>query len=118
VRTAPPTAVAEALLSSAEAATLERLAAPERDRVFARAWVRKEAVLKALGTGLAIDSRLIEVGTGDEAARVAATPLGAVAVTDVDLDSIGHAGHVGAVAVVGTRVPRVAFEDAPRPGGG
>jgi 4'-phosphopantetheinyl transferase len=118
VRPAPAATIAQALLSSTEADTLERLAAPERDRAFARAWVRKEAVLKALGTGLAVDSRLVEVGAGDEAARVAATPLGAVAVTDVDLGSIGHAGHVGAVAVVGTQVPRVALEDAPRPAAG
>jgi 4'-phosphopantetheinyl transferase len=117
VRPAPPTAIAEAPLGGAEAATLERLAAPERDRAFARAWVRKEAVLKALGTGPAVDTRLVEVGRATSQ-HVAATPLGPVAATDVDLASVGYAGHVGAIAVVGAQAPRVALEDAPRPGGG
>jgi 4'-phosphopantetheinyl transferase len=44
----------------------ELAALPERARpaAFARAWVRKEARLKALGTGLAVDPATIHAGTG------------------------------------------------------
>ncbi|THV33446.1 4'-phosphopantetheinyl transferase family protein [Glycomyces buryatensis] len=51
-------------LDGAEGADLAALARAERPEAFARAWVRKEARLKALGTGLALDPATVHVGIG------------------------------------------------------
>ncbi|PRY58641.1 4'-phosphopantetheinyl transferase family protein [Glycomyces artemisiae] len=48
----------------AEAAYLSGLAGDRLRRAFTRTWVRKEAFLKALGTGLARDTRRDLVGAG------------------------------------------------------
>ena len=47
-------------LTAAEVRTIEKLPDPERLRARASAWVRKEAALKASGTGLTVDARDIE----------------------------------------------------------
>lgn len=46
--------------------------AHEADRLglFLSCWTRKEAVLKALGTGLTVDPRRVHAGTGETIARV------------------------------------------------
>lgn len=54
--------VAERALTAAERARLARLPAAERARALLRAWTRKEALLKALGTGLAREPDTVEVG--------------------------------------------------------
>jgi 4'-phosphopantetheinyl transferase len=43
---------------------------PERDRAFLRGWTRKEACLKALGTGLSLSPQSFEVGLGESEAQV------------------------------------------------
>lgn len=56
--------LAHRFLAPAEAAAVAATGAAARDAAFLRAWTRKEAVLKASGHGLALDTRAIEVGTG------------------------------------------------------
>ncbi|MFZ4238127.1 4'-phosphopantetheinyl transferase family protein [Streptomyces murinus] len=55
---------AQCALHAAEVAELARLPAHERQAAFTRTWVRKEAYLKGLGTGLVRDPALDHVGTG------------------------------------------------------
>ncbi|MFF3559937.1 4'-phosphopantetheinyl transferase family protein [Streptomyces sp. NPDC002574] len=51
-------------LHPGEVAELEALAEPDRALAFARVWVRKEAYLKALGTGLSRELSADYLGTG------------------------------------------------------
>jgi 4'-phosphopantetheinyl transferase len=55
---------ARAALHAAEADELRRLPPHERPPAFTRAWVRKEAYLKGLGTGLVRSPSLDYMGTG------------------------------------------------------
>ncbi|GLX50245.1 hypothetical protein Shyhy01_31950 [Streptomyces hygroscopicus subsp. hygroscopicus] len=55
---------AQCALHAAEVAELALLPARERQAAFTRTWVRKEAYLKGLGTGLVRDPALDHVGTG------------------------------------------------------
>jgi len=57
-------ALAQRFLSPAEAAAVMEVAPAGRGAAFLRTWTRKEAVLKASGHGLALDTRDIEVGPG------------------------------------------------------
>jgi len=54
--------LARRVLTPAEQADLARLPAGERSRALLRAWTRKEALLKALGTGLSREPDTLEVG--------------------------------------------------------
>jgi len=54
--------LAARVLTPLERDSLAALAGRERMTAFVRAWARKEAVLKALGTGLARDPATVEVG--------------------------------------------------------
>ncbi|WP_062520624.1 4'-phosphopantetheinyl transferase superfamily protein [Demequina silvatica] len=76
---------------------------PGRDGLL-RTWVRKEAVLKAAGTGLATDPRTVRL----EACHVAAGPAGPWFLADVGLG----AAWVAAVAVRGSSGARVELRDA------
>jgi 4'-phosphopantetheinyl transferase len=55
-------ALAERCLTAAESAALDERDAPARVTAFLRAWTRKEACLKALGAGLAVEPRSFAVG--------------------------------------------------------
>ncbi|MFD4577991.1 4'-phosphopantetheinyl transferase family protein [Streptomyces sp. NPDC058417] len=55
---------AQSALHRAESEELARLPAAARPEAFTRTWVRKEAYLKGLGTGLVRDPSLDYVGTG------------------------------------------------------
>lgn len=46
----------------------------DRERAFLRGWTRKEACLKALGAGLTLDTREIEVGIGTGQQDIAFAP--------------------------------------------
>lgn len=74
-----------------EVAELEALAEPGRALAFARAWVRKEAYLKALGTGLSRAPSADYLGT-------APTPPAGPAGWRVH-DVAAGAGHMAAIAV-------------------
>jgi 4'-phosphopantetheinyl transferase len=87
--------LADVALSRRELAALPTRGGRRR-RAVARAWVRKEAALKALGTGLTVAPADIELCRPRERVRgVVAVAPGGVAVADLPLG----AGHVGAVAV-------------------
>ncbi|MFD0318156.1 4'-phosphopantetheinyl transferase family protein [Streptomyces flavalbus] len=85
---------AQSALHPAEADELARLPGYGRPAAFTRAWVRKEAYLKALGTGLVRDPALDYLGTGP----TPTDPAPGWAVRDV----VVPAGYAAAVA---RRVP-------------
>lgn len=63
-------AMAQAHFTDAERDALRRTPAPARVGAFLRTWTRKEACLKAIGTGLSVDARQLETaraGAPDEA---------------------------------------------------
>lgn len=91
--------LAERNFTAAECAELASAARGDRDLVFLRCWTRKEACLKAIGSGLAIAPETFDAGSdpGARAVRIA-TPAG---FASVEVRSIGHTpGIVGALAQV------------------
>ncbi len=108
-RAPPPSAVVAQLVTERELAALSVLSAGELGAAFARAWVRKEAALKAVGRGLAIDPSTVEVGIDEGRTRLV-VPSGGVQVTVVDLDVPGHAA---ACALVGATRPVVRVRRVP-----
>jgi 4'-phosphopantetheinyl transferase len=62
--------LAAVVLSAPELATLEGDPTVERARAFARVWTRKEALLKGVGLGLAVDPRDVTVSTSADPALV------------------------------------------------
>ncbi|WP_460450049.1 4'-phosphopantetheinyl transferase family protein [Alsobacter sp. SYSU BS001988] len=64
--TAPPDrdAVAEVVMTPAELEAFLAIPPDGRDAAFLKLWTRKEAVMKAGGTGFSVDPRLLTVGTG------------------------------------------------------
>ncbi|HET9443381.1 MAG TPA: 4'-phosphopantetheinyl transferase superfamily protein [Acidimicrobiales bacterium] len=87
----------------AELARLDQLTAPGRADALVRWWTAKEACLKAVGSGLAVDPRTVELewgpGRSSAAARVAGRRWRVRTVPLVP-------GHVVAVAAPGGWVPR------------
>lgn len=61
--------------SPAEIAAYERLPAEDRTRAFFDAWTRKEACVKALGKGLALPLRSIEVSIDENPRSLRASAL-------------------------------------------
>ncbi|WP_258725512.1 4'-phosphopantetheinyl transferase family protein [Cellulomonas sp. NS3] len=90
------------LLSPAELAGHRALPAHAAEAALARVWVRKEAALKALGTGLVADPSAWALGPPPAGARgVDAVAPGGVVVADLDVGP----GRAGAVAVLGPAAP-------------
>lgn len=91
----------DAALTAREAEAIAALPGAERVHALLRAWVRKEAVLKAIGTGLARDPRTVELSPpGRPAAVLAPADLaapGAMALHDL----LGPPGAVASLAVLG-----------------
>lgn len=58
----PTDALAEEILSPAELAAWRALGAGKQQEALTRTWTRKEALLKAMGSGLRIPPRTVEVG--------------------------------------------------------
>lgn len=82
-----------------EAAELLGLPADARPGAFARVWVRKEALLKAIGTGLSRGISRDYVGTG----TVPGTPVSGLSIHDVALP--GMPGHRAALCATVTATP-------------
>ena len=103
------------VLSSAELAQLAAAESSERQRAFLRAWTRKEAVLKAGGTG--IDRDLPEVEVGIEAAGRVVALATADGHTSWSVTSVDPApGYVGAAAVEGVGLEPVTRRYVPARG--
>lgn len=99
LRSGPWQALPRHALAAQEQRALAGLGGAERDRALLTYWVRKEAILKCSGLGLAVDPRCVEVSEPWSPPRVAAVPpeLGASSawlVADLELP-----GCVAAVAV-------------------
>ncbi|HWS57814.1 MAG TPA: 4'-phosphopantetheinyl transferase superfamily protein [Actinotalea sp.] len=94
--------LADVVLSPTELVAHHRLAPADRAAALARAWVRKEAVLKALGTGLRLAPGAVEVH-GDQVTTDPASVGADLALTGGDLslaDLPLDGDAVGAVAVL------------------
>lgn len=89
--------VTDHVFDSAESAAIAREpAGPRRDRAFLRAWTRKEACVKAVGTGLAIPPASVSVGIGDDVRRLGITNGDACVPVEVGSFQIGD--HIAAWA--------------------
>lgn len=66
-------ALARHCLTAGEWVQFQALPMPERESAFLRAWTRKEASLKALGTGLQVEPSSVDVGldTHEQSVRIA-----------------------------------------------
>jgi 4'-phosphopantetheinyl transferase len=97
-----PLALAEDVFTSSERRVLAGLASVDRPAAFLRGWTRKEACLKALGCGLTLDPRQVEVGLGgpgSDSLRLR-LPVGADG-ADVELASLDlGAGDEGSTTIV------------------
>jgi 4'-phosphopantetheinyl transferase len=82
-------------LDPEEREAMRSVAAPDRAAALLSCWVRKEAYLKAIGTGLGVEPSTVPVGVDRADAR-----LGDWAV--LDLPEVGP-GHVGGLAVDASR---------------
>jgi 4'-phosphopantetheinyl transferase len=95
-------------LTSSERRHLSGILAERRSETILSLWVRKEALLKAVGLGLALDPRLVDLGdgTGIDSVPPELGAPGDWTVADVPLDD-----HVAALAVSG-RLERLELYDA------
>jgi 4'-phosphopantetheinyl transferase len=95
--------VARLFFAAGERAALQALPEAEWLLAFHRCWTRKEAYVKALGTGLGADTRSFEVSIGHEAALLwcATGDAGRWSVRDIALPP----GFVGAVAACSDGAP-------------
>ena len=98
--------IARRFFSAVETAAIEACAETEQRTAFFRTWVRKEAFVKALGTGIATGLGRFDVSTGAEPALTSARIDGIDAREWSIRDLAPSPGHLGAVAVRATR-PRV-----------
>ncbi|MCS6913640.1 MAG: 4'-phosphopantetheinyl transferase superfamily protein [Myxococcales bacterium] len=101
------TGLAALCFCPAEQAALARTPPAEQTALFYRIWTRKEAALKALGTGLSLEPTAVEVSTGPVAR------LRSIAGVEVDeqgwllLDLDVGPGHAAALALCPSSDPRV-----------
>jgi 4'-phosphopantetheinyl transferase len=93
------------VLSGQELRAFTKLPSVLRPAAFLRCWTRKEALLKAAGTGLACDPRLVTVGWEETRGQVVAMPnhVAGFAVRDLAVP----AGASGSVALA---APAMAVE--------
>jgi 4'-phosphopantetheinyl transferase len=100
------TGVPDIAFSERELTMLAGLGNPNRLRAELTHWVRKEAVLKASGHGLAIPPGTVSVSAWDEPPQVLDAPPVVLPSQLANLD-LG-AGYVGAVAIKAAKLPDVA----------
>jgi 4'-phosphopantetheinyl transferase len=94
--------LAERHFAPAEIDTLRSTPPAQRDQAFLCGWTRKEACLKAIGSGLSIAPHTFDAGLAPAARAVAiATPAGSAVVNVISLPDA--ADIVSAVAVLSAR---------------
>jgi 4'-phosphopantetheinyl transferase len=92
------------ILSDGERAALAAMPPTDRPKAMTRTWVRKEAVLKAAGTGLLSEPRDLVLGPGSGPPVIVAwSQPGPWAIADVDLAP----GFAAAVAIRAARMPSI-----------
>jgi 4'-phosphopantetheinyl transferase len=103
--------IAASFFARDEREALNRLAPGARVRAFFTCWTRKEAYVKALGTGLSLPLDSFDVAPGLDGGAVSEQwsimgPAGEWSVRDVEVE----AGYAAAIAVEGRpdRIPRAA----------
>jgi 4'-phosphopantetheinyl transferase len=96
-------------LTVGEQTRLQALPVSLRGEAFLSTWARKEALLKAVGVGLAVDPRLIEL----DGSRVVTVPPELGEAGDWTLIDLPVPGHTSALALRG-RLARLLLHDAPR----
>lgn len=96
-----PEGVAEMMFSAPEVAALEAIVPDQQARAFYRCWTAKEAVLKALGTGLSLSSRSFTVDyTGSTSPQLVSADWHNTDASDWQLRAFDPTpGYTGAVAV-------------------
>ncbi|MDD4888079.1 MAG: 4'-phosphopantetheinyl transferase superfamily protein [Thiomonas sp.] len=93
----PDATLAAGVLTAAELAELERLPAGQRTPVFFACWTRKEACMKALGLGLALEPKRLHVGMATQRQQVHHQP----GKTQLDLAPLHcRDGYAAALAAV------------------
>ncbi|MDP9388325.1 MAG: 4'-phosphopantetheinyl transferase superfamily protein [Actinomycetota bacterium] len=101
-------ALADAVLSPLERGVVEALPVAARTAALLRYWVRKEAVLKATGHGLAVSPASLTVSAPDQPARLLAwAPPSGLAVPVLLHDLAPGPAFVGCVALLTVVVHRV-----------
>ncbi|MEU2283127.1 4'-phosphopantetheinyl transferase superfamily protein [Streptomyces sp. NPDC013178] len=105
--------VAPSALSGAELTALYARPAAERRSAFLRTWTRKEAVLKALGVGLRVPLRGLEVSAPDAPPAVLAWPDQLAERPELAMaDMIVGRVHPASAVVVGVSGMRLEQRDA------
>lgn len=99
-------ALVDHALSDQERARLQGLPEPQQAESFLRSWTRKEAILKAAGTGLGLDPRLVEL----DDLHVAALPPELGLADSWILVDVPLAGYAASLAVRG-RLASVSLYD-------
>jgi 4'-phosphopantetheinyl transferase len=91
------------VLMPEEAEQLRSLEGAERTAGFLTYWTRKEAVVKALGHGLAVEPRSFSVSGPGEPPRLGFWPPQPLLPTELSLHDLSpDGGYVGSLAVVGS----------------
>ena len=90
--------VGATVFSERELASLTKLSASAAREAFFRLWTRKEAALKAWGTGFSLDPRRVHAGTDSAPVRIVEAPDRAFFPATVE-DMIVDQSHAGAWAV-------------------
>lgn len=87
------------VFTPAEKKQLQLVSEAQKVATFLHGWVRKESVLKALGTGLSLPPKLVHAGLGDHPAKV--TVQTSDGLNSIDLHSMYHpSGFSVAVALI------------------
>jgi 4'-phosphopantetheinyl transferase len=90
------------VLTAQEAEQLRGVDGAERTAGFLTYWTRKEAVLKALGHGLAVDLRSFSVSGPGEPPQLSSWPPQPALRTELSLHDLNPGtGYVGSLAVIG-----------------
>jgi 4'-phosphopantetheinyl transferase len=100
--------LAEQVLSAGECNELRGVPPAEAPRAFLVAWTRKEACLKAVGSGLSLAPRDFEVGLGAGLRRTTLETDGGVVEVDVQSLDAGHRALAAVARVVRTNGDRPA----------